>query len=206
MRFRATVGVLALALVSAAAGAGELVDRIVAIIDRDVVTLSEAERRRAVLDLRGAAERTITDVVERMIEARLIEREVSRFVTEPVPEAEVREALEAVRRQYESEADYERMLKERGIREEDVATELERQLEVNRYLERRFRALTYVTDEEAERYFEEEVLPTLRTERPPTGDELDQIRHILEEQQFNDRIERWIDELKERSVIRRYVW
>ena len=170
------------------------------------MTLSEAERSRAVLELRGAGETTITDVVERMIEARLIEREVSRFVTEPVPEAEVREALEAVRRQYESEAGYERMLKERGIREEDVAAELERQLEVNRYLERRFRALTYVTDEEAERYFEEEVLPTLATERPPTGEELDQIRHILEEQKFNDRIERWIEELKARSVIRRYVW
>ena len=33
-----------------------------------------------------------------------------------------------------------------------------------------------------------------------------QIRRILEEQRFNERVEQWIEGLKNRSRIRRYVW
>ena len=40
----------------------------------------------------------------------------------------------------------------------------------------------------------------------PTLEETDQIRRILEEQRFNERVDQWIEGLKKRSRIRRYVW
>ena len=43
-------------------------------------------------------------------------------------------------------------------------------------------------------------------ERAPTLEEVDQIRRILEEQKFNERVEQWLDGLKQRARIRRYVW
>ena len=39
-----------------------------------------------------------------------------------------------------------------------------------------------------------------------TLEEVDQIRRILEEQKFNERVEQWLDGLKQRARIRRYVW
>ena len=184
----------------------ELVDRIVAIIDRDVIMLSEAEQAMWLVEIRSDAVAVLPDVVERLIEARLIEREVARFTDAPVPDEVVEEQLERVRSSFSSREDFETMLVSGGLGEAELRAEVRRQLTVNRYLERRFRALTYVTDDDIENYFSVEVLPALPDERGPTLEEIDQIRRILEEQRFNERVERWIDGLKDRARIRRYVW
>lgn len=208
MRSRFFLGV-ALAL-SVASGSGaaepELVDRIVAIIDRDVIMLSEAEQAMWLVEVDGDDDAGLRDVVERLIEARLIEREVARFTDAPVPDELVEDRVERVRASFASAQELEEMLASRGLGEAELHAEVRRQLTVNRYLERRFRALTYVTDDDVENYFSEEVLPALTDERAPTLEEIDQIRRILEERRFNERVERWIDGLKDRSRIRRYVW
>jgi len=184
----------------------ELVDRIVAIIDRDVVTLSEAEQAVGFLELRGVENVDLADVVERLIEARLIERDVLRFTNDPLPEEPVLQAVASLREGFSTEDAFEARLAERGITEEELFSELRRQLIVTRYLERRFRALAFVTEEEIQSYFDAEVVPELPAQRRPTLEELDQIRRILEERKFNERVEQWLDGLKERARIRRYVW
>jgi hypothetical protein len=184
----------------------ELVDRIVAIIDREVIMLSEAEQAIWLVELSSDEDAGLRDVVERLIEARLIEREVARFTDAPVPDELVEERLALVRSSFPSAEALDAMLSSRGLSREELRSEVSRQLAVNRYLERRFRALTYVTDDDIESYFSAEVLPELSDERGPTLEETDQIRRILEEQRFNERVDQWIDGLKTRSRIRRYVW
>lgn len=184
----------------------ELVDRIVAIIDRDIIMLSEAEQAMWLVAVRGDGDAELRDVVERLIEARLIEREVARFTDAPVPEELVEEQLVRLRSSLTSAEARGAIPSGRGLEEEELRAEVERQITVNRYLERRFRALTYVTDDDIENYFSREVLPALPSERRPTLDEIDQIRRILEERRFNERVEQWIEGLKARARIRRYVW
>lgn len=184
----------------------ELVDRIVAILDRDVIMLSEAQQAMWLVEIRSGGESSLRDVVEQLIEARLIEREVARFRDDPISDEDVEAQLSRLRSSFESEDAFEALLSSRGLNEEALLSELRRQLGVNRYLERRFRALTYVTEDDIERYFSEQVLPELAEERGPSVEETDQIRRILEEQRFNERVGQWIDGLKERTRIRRYVW
>ena len=184
----------------------ELVDRIVAIIDREVIMLSEAEQAVWLVELSSDEAAGLRDVVERLIEARLIEREVARFTDSPVPDELVEERLARVRSSFPSAEALDAMLSSRGMSREELRSEVSRQLAVNRYLERRFRALTYVSDDDIESYFLAEVLPELSDERGPTLEETDQIRRILEEQRFNERVDQWIAGLKKRSHIRRYVW
>ena len=129
-----------------------------------------------------------------------------KFTDAPVAEELVEEQLERVRSSFPSRVVFEATLSRRGLSEEELRSELRRQLTVNRYLERRFRALTYVTDDDIQNYFADEVLPELPDERGPTLEEIDQIRRILEEQRFNERVDQWIDGLKERLRIRRYAW
>ena len=184
----------------------ELVDRIVAIIDRDVIMLSEAEQAMWLVELRTEDDASLRDVVERLIEARLIEREVARFTDAPVADELVEQKLERVRSSFPSGEAFDAKLSSSGLSEEELRSEVRRQLTVNRYLERRFRALTYVTDDDIQSYFAGEVLPELPDERGPTLEEIDRIRRILEEQRFNERVDQWIDGLKERLRIRRYAW
>jgi hypothetical protein len=78
---------------------------------------------------------------------------------------------------------------------------------VARYLERRFRPLTFVTEDQIEAYYREELAPSISRDRLPEIAEVSEtIRRILEERAFNARVEEWIEGLKERATIRRYVW
>src|SRR3989337_2380336 len=93
------------ALLPCALARAELVDRIVAIIDREVVTLSEAEQASEIARARtGAAAAPLVSVVERLIESRLVEREVERFTGEPVSPELVDGALQEVRARFSSGA------------------------------------------------------------------------------------------------------
>lgn len=185
----------------------EIVDRIVAIIDREVVTLSEAEQAIAIARVRSGERPALVDVVERLIEARLVEREVERFSDEPVPTELVDAAVEELRSRFEDDESFLSALGKSGLTQESLRSELRRQLSISRYLERRFRSLTFVSDEQVEAYYRDE-LPSLvgSDPLPPLPEVSDSIRSLLEERTFNHRVDEWIAQLKARSHIRRYVW
>lgn len=205
---RSSAVLLACWMLGASPAAAELVDRIVAVIDRDVITLSEAEdaRRVAEIDSDGRSV-SLPEAVDALIETRLIEREVERFGAEPVPDELLTEARQRLRSRFDSEASFEEALESRGLSEAALEELLRRQLTIHQYLEKRFRALTYVTEEEAEAFFREEILPEL-----PEGSETlfseheEAVRRLLEERKFNDRVDEWLEELRSSAEIRRYVW
>ena len=194
-------------LLPGAAAHAELVDRIVAIIDREVVTLSEAEQASEIARARTGASAPLVSVVERLIESRLVEREVERFTGEPVSAELVDGALQEVRARFASETAFLEMLARNGLSEEELRAKLRRQIAVTQYLEQRFRPLTFVTEEQIEAYYHDELSPSLHGRPLPELSEVSEsIRRILEERSFNARVEEWIDGLKGRARIRRYVW
>jgi len=197
-----------MALLPGALARAELVDRIVAIIDREVVTLSEAEQASEIARARtGAAAAPLVSVVERLIESRLVEREVERFTGEPVSAELVDGALQEARARFSSETAFLEMLAGNGLSEEELRATLRRQIGVSQYLEQRFRPLTFVTEEQIEVYYRDELLTSVEGTRLPELSEVSEsIRRILEERAFNARVEEWIDGLKGRARIRRYVW
>lgn len=200
---------LGLALWSAAAGA-EIVDRIVAVVDRDAITLSEAERARKLRLLKaGGAPLSLAETVERLVELRLVAREVERYPAQPVAPDEVAAAVESVRAAFDSETRFRSALAEAEMTEAELASQLRAQLAVDHYLERRFRSLIQLSDEEIRSYYQEELRPALGEGRapPPSLESVSPaIRRILEERQFNSQVAAWIDQLKARANVRRYVW
>ncbi|HJS72662.1 MAG TPA: hypothetical protein VJ921_00135, partial [Vicinamibacteria bacterium] len=149
----------------------------------------------------------LVDIVERLIESRLVEREVERFTSEPVPSQLVERAFEEVRAGSPSGAAFQQRLERSGLSEEELRSTLRRQVAVAQYLERRFRPLTFVTEDQIEAYYRDELAPSVSRERLPGLAEVSEsIRRILEERAFNARVEEWITGLKERATIRRYVW
>ena len=206
MRFRALWLALS-ALLSGALARAELVDRIVAIIDREVATLSEAEQAREIARARTGGEAPLASIVERLIESRLVEREVERFTGEPVSSELVDGALQEVRAGFPSESAFREMLTRSGLSEEELLASLRRQIGVSQYLEQRFRPLTFVTEDQVEAYYRDELSAEVEGKPLPELSEVSaSIRRILEERAFNARVEAWIEALKGRARIRRYVW
>jgi peptidyl-prolyl cis-trans isomerase SurA len=199
---------LALALTfGARIASGELVDRIVAIIDREVVTLSEAEQAKEIASARSGEAPPLASIVERLIESRLVEREVERFTDVQVPADSVEAAFQEIRSGFPSESSFEAMLERSGLSEAELRGSLRRQLRTAQYLEQRFRPLTFVSEEQIEVYYRDELTPSMAGRpAPPLPEVSDAIQRILEERAFNHRVEEWIALLKERAKIRRYVW
>jgi peptidyl-prolyl cis-trans isomerase SurA len=196
-------------LLSASTARAEIVDRIAAVVDREVITLSGAEQAAEFRRLRGEEELSMGEVVERLIEARLVEREVSRYPEESVSQDRIDEVIESIRRSFSSEPMFVESLNEQGMTQVELESLIRKQMTTERYLERRFRPLVYITDEDVSRYYEEELVPVLETageSAPPLENVDGSIRRILQEKAFNERVDTWIDDLKSRAQVRRYVW
>jgi hypothetical protein len=203
-------GPLAVAALCLGLAPPEIVDRVVAVVDKEAITLSEAEEAQRLYALKHeGATPTLAEVTEKLIEARLLLRELSRYPVEPVTSEDVQAALESVRSSYAVPAEFERALVEAGMTVEQLTSDLRQQLALTRYLERRFRILVHATDADVERYYREELLPETRSKGEPDpslGGIAEAIRRILEERRFNERVGEWIEQLKSKSSIRRHVW
>lgn len=123
----------------------EIVDRIAAVVDREVITLSEAEQAAELRALRGEHKLSMGELVERLIEARLVEREVNRYPEASIPQEQIDEVLDSIRESFSSE---ETLADSQGMTLDELEELVRKQLTVQRYLERRFRPLVYVTEVE----------------------------------------------------------
>ena len=186
----------------------EVVDRIVAVVDRHAITLSEAEQARRLQQLKGGEDVQLTQIVDQLIESYLIEREVKRYPGPPVTKEELSRAVGALREAVGSEEALFEALSDQEMDMDGLEHLLRRQLVISHYLDNRFRSLIHVNDEEIREYYDAEVVPALLSAEPQPELEMieDVIRQVLVEKKFNQRVEAWIESLKSRAHIRKHVW
>lgn len=180
-----------------------LLDRVVAVVDGEPITLSEVEEAVA-LDPAGGAFPDLGGAVENLIAARLMEREARRYPADPPTPDEAEATFRALMERFGSPDGYRATLLRLGIREDYLRRRIERELVVDRYLERRFGPLVQVSQQQVQEYYREVLLPDLPPgSLPPLERVEDSIRRILEERDLNRRIAAWVDELKETAEITR---
>ncbi len=127
---------------------GELVDAVVAVVGRRIVTLSQL-RTEARLSLaeHGAVEEADGQLGDELLAATLdlvigedlVEEEASRLQIFDVPMAETQAALEALSARFPSQAAFQAFLARHGIRAEAARAILRRGLRAQRYIENRLR-------------------------------------------------------------------
>ena len=208
MLFRRGLLIIGMAIALPWPLAAEVVDRIVAVVDRHAITLSEAEQARRLQQLKGSEQAQMTEIVDQLIESYLIEREVKRYPGPPVTTEELSRAVDALREGMGSEEALLEALSAQEMDMDALERSLRRQLLISHYLDNRFRSLIYVNDEEIQEYYDKEVVPALTSVEPqPELDMIeDVIRQVLVEKKFNERVDAWIERLKSRARIRKHVW
>lgn len=179
----------------------QLVDQVVAVVNGEPITLSEA-REVSALAPASASPPTLREAVERLIAARLMEREARRYPTEPPSAEEAEATFRAFRERFDDLDDYRATLLRLGIREDYLRRRIERELVVDRYLDRRFGPLVQVNQREVEQYYREVLLPDLPAgAQPPLEQVEESIRRILAERDLNRRIAAWVEELEAAAEI-----
>lgn len=154
---------------SAAVGAAETLDRIVAVVDDDVITQSELNRAFAPYaaniektlrgaDMEEALRQNKEAFLQRLIDQMLIEREIKK--AEPgigqVSDEEVMSVIEdMLSRNKVSMDEYLKKLSTEGSTLEEIKKDVRRQLMRMRLLRREVQSRILVTDEEIGRYYDE---------------------------------------------------
>jgi hypothetical protein len=139
-RFQIGAALLALAL-SATAVRAETIDRVLAVVAGQLITLSDVTAATDLgLQSPDAAADPVRAVLNKLIDRELVLAEVDRYApTEPTAEAVDRE-VERVRRRFASSAAFDAALARSGIDEQHLRETLRQDLRMRAYLDQRFSA------------------------------------------------------------------
>jgi len=202
---------------------GVVVERIVAIVDGEVITLGQIERAVALAQEGGgdngaplcgrapapAAASFEQRVLECMIDSLLMFQHVRRFPQFGVIQEQIDEAFAALVAGYESREAFEEDLERQGLTAAEVRYDLEREALVSNYIDTRYRSIVDIRDSELRRYYDEVFVPEMQRQGQPIPSfeaVAPRIRPILSEAEVNRRVEAWIADLRRRADIVVYLW
>jgi hypothetical protein len=206
---------LAVAAFVAAPGASvarveaQIVDRLVAIVGEQAITLSDVRAVRTLgLSLRGeaappaASEPTDETIVGKLIERELMRAEVERFGM-PQPPADVLNArVQTVRGHYSTAAAWTAALDGCGLSESRFRAWLADDWRIDQYLQQRFDAAAQPTDEEVLQYYQSREREFAVEGRPRPFEEVqDEARRRLTDARRRTLVDEWLTGLRRRTEV-----
>jgi parvulin-like peptidyl-prolyl isomerase len=189
------------AALAGTARAQQVVDRIVARVGDDIITLSDIQELGRYQQLVQGKEQPQAERLRELIEQWVVQRDATLSGFRAPAKADVDKAFAELEKRFGSPKAFEARLKDLGLKESDARRMVERQLFLSRYLDFRFRAEVQVTESEIEGYYRNTLVPELKREgqpAPPLESVADRIREVLIERGISQRAEKWMDELRAR--------
>lgn len=196
-------------------------DRIVAVVNREVITKSQLDR--AVRTAREAPADPTENCTppatgEPSFEARVLQclidellqfQHVRRFPQFGVLPEDIDAAYRGLEEQYASSEAFEQALEEQGKTPAEVRYDLEREALIANYVELRYRAIVDISERAVGAYYEDVLRPEMERRgepMPPLQAVDDDIGRILVETEVNRRVDEWIADLRRRADITVYTW
>ncbi|HUP60608.1 MAG TPA: hypothetical protein VNA69_09345 [Thermoanaerobaculia bacterium] len=203
---------LALLLFLALPASAVTVDRIAAVIDRQVLTVSEINQ---LVEIRFFPRLAATDdehrreVLDALIAQALRFRDVERFGAQDISRDAIEARIEEIERRFGSEAELNVALARAELTADEVRALAKRQLQVEAYIQERFAPLVFVTNEEIEAYYRG---PWSRQRRErglagvPLAEVREEVRTAVRATRLQEEIEKWTVQLRARANVDVYAW
>jgi len=203
-RITATVIFLALAMAGGRARAQEVVDRIVAKVESDVILMSDVRQlARYQLFLDGKSQ-SDAEILDRLIDQWIVRSEanVARF---PQPsDEEVNRSIERLKRAFSSPEEYEARKGQSGLTDEEIRQFLKSRLYFSNYLDSRFRPVIQIDEKSIEDFYKTQVIPRAESRGqapPPLDNARDFIQEALVQRAINEQADKWLKESRARVRI-----
>ena len=188
------------------------VDRIAAVVDRQVLTVSEITQ---LVEIRFFA-RTAADeeahrreVLDALIAQALRYRDVERFGAQDIPADTIEARVLEIQQRFANEAEFLAAVARAELTLDEVRALVKRQLQVEAYIQERFAPLVFITNEDIEEYYRG---PWTRQRRdrgldvPPLDAVREEIRTAVRGSRVQEEIGRWTGQLRERANVDVYAW
>lgn len=191
-------------LAASVASAQEVVDRIVAKLDTDIILLSDVRAlQRYQLFVDGKAE-SEQDALNRLLDQWIVRNEAKAALFSQPSEEDVNRSLTRLKRSFSSPEAFDERKKQTGLSDEDIERMLRAQLYLSNYLDSRFRAAIQIDEKDIEDFYQTRIVPRAesRGQTPPT---LDAARGFIQEalvqRAINEQSERWLQESRSRLRV-----
>ena len=189
--------------------AADILDRVVASVDRVAITASDVEREyRFELFLDGQWPApppdagALASARERLTYQILLSREEN---PGPVDKAECEKAaaerLAALRKVFPSPEAFQVAVRELGMTEAEIVARIAQQNLMLRLIDQRLRPAASPSDDELAEYYRQIFVPEFQRKNPgaaapPLPEVENQIREVLTQKHVNELLDQWIEELK----------
>lgn len=205
-RLLQVAGMLAALFAPGLAAAQQVVDRIVARVEDDILCLSELRELGQFQQLAGGQSESDAKLLDRLVDQWIVRTEADGAHFPPPSDADVDRHIEHLRQQFASPQAFESRMREVGLSAAQLRRLVAQQLYLTRYLDYKFRPAVQIDPAEIEKYYRETLLPQLaaRGEAPPALDAVEErIREVLVERGINALADRWLEESRAHLHIER---
>lgn len=191
-----------------AASAQEVIDRVAARIENDIILLSDVQQLGRYQKLVDGKSEDEVKLLDRLIDQWVVQNEAdaSRF---PHPAGtEIDQSLATLKKSFASPQEYEERKKQSGLSDAEVRDKIATQLYLTNYLESRFRPSVQVDAKAVEDFYKTAVLPRAkaRGQEPPSLEaSRDVIQDALVQQSIDSQADQWLKESRARIHVERLL-
>jgi peptidyl-prolyl cis-trans isomerase SurA len=189
------------------------VDRIAAVIDLQVLTVSEINQMAEMRFFPRVAGRGDDeyrrDILEALIAQALRYRDVERFGAQDIPKDSIESRLVEIQRRFASPVDFEASLSRAELTLDELRALIKRQLQVEAYIQERFAPLIFVANDDIAAYYngpwrQQRIARGLPI--PALADVREEIRTLIRSRQLDQQVETWTTQLRARANVDVYAW
>lgn len=199
---------VAIATTSLCLPAQEVVDRVAARVENEVILLSDVRALSRYQQLLDGKSETDAQILDRLIDQWIVLTEADVSHSPRPSEADIDHGLSRVRDSFGSEQEYEARRKQAGLSEQEVRTMVASQLYLSNYLDSRFRPAVQIDPKEIEDFYQTAVVARAkaRGQEPPTLDAAhDSIQEALIQNGINRQAEQWLKESRLRLHVEKFL-
>jgi SurA N-terminal domain. len=215
MGFFAALGMTSLILVSflTTPAFAVTVDRIAAVVDQQVLTVSEVNQMVEVRFFPTPAGKSDDDyrrdILEALIAQALRYRDVERFGAQDISKNSIEARFAEIQHRFKTPQEIDAALARSALTLDELRTLIKRQLQVEAYIQERFAPLIFVANDDIATYYNGPWRQQ-RTERglpvPPLNDVREEIRTLIRSRQLDQQIKTWTAQLRARANVDVYAW
>src|SRR5579884_2792394 len=207
------IRIATLCLLTSAFCLSAVVDRIAALVDRQVLTVSEITQMEDIRFFPRAAGQSDDDyrrtILDDLIAQALRYRDVERFGAADVSKDAIEARLLEIQKRFASPDEFNAAVQKAQLTMDEVRALIKRELQVENYIQERFAPMIGVTSDEIESYYR----TTWTQERQKRGlpvltlaQAQDEIRTEIKSSRLQQEIDKWTAELRGHANVDIYTW
>lgn len=205
--------ILLLCTLALPATAGQVIDRIVATVNGNIILQSDwndALRYEALLSARSLSDfndQERRDILDRLIDQELLSEQMKSASFQHATEAEAADEITAARKLYPEAATddgWQQVLNRFGLTDKMVMAHVREQIDLMRLVDAHLRPAVQIDSKSVEAYYREKFVPQLKqsgADEVPLADVSAKIRELLTQEKVNELMVSWLQSLRSESRV-----